>query len=164
MQGHWNLTLAICLGGCVLSPVWAHGTSHASHSAPVIKEQQAWGIAGEPGAVTRTIVVTMGDDMRFQPGQLRVKRGETIRFRVRNTGKLMHEFVLGTQEENHKHAELMLKFPNMEHDAPYMAHVAPGKHADMVWHFNRAGTFYFACLIAGHYQSGMVGTIVVEKT
>ena len=48
----------------------------------------------------------------------------------------------------------MVKFPNMEHDEPYMAHVAPGKTGEIVWTFNRAGDFDFACLIAGHYQAG----------
>ena len=69
--------------------------------------------------------------------------------------------MIGTKAENDKHAELMVKFPTMEHDAPYMAHVAPGKTSEIVWTFNRAGDFDFACLIAGHYQAGMVGKIKV---
>jgi len=87
-----------------------------------------------------------------------------VRFRVKNHGKAMHEFVIGTKAENAKHAELMIKFPNMEHDEPYMAHVAPGKTGEIVWTFNRAGTFEFACLIAGHYAAGMVGTIHVAAS
>ncbi len=73
----------------------------------------------------------------------------------------MHEFVIGTKAENDKHAEMMVKFPTMEHDEPYMAHVSPGKTGEIVWTFNRAGDFEFACLIAGHYQGGMVGKINV---
>ena len=61
-----------------------------------------------------------------------------------------------------EHAEAMLRFPGMEHDEPYMAHVAPGQSGEMIWTFNRAGEFDFACLIAGHYQAGMVGTIRVS--
>ena len=57
---------------------------------------------------------------------------------------------------------MMLKFPNMAHDEPYMAHVRPGKTGKIVWTFNRAGEFGFACLIAGHYQAGMVGRVMVE--
>jgi uncharacterized cupredoxin-like copper-binding protein len=83
---------------------------------------------------------------------------------VQNNGKQMHEFVIGTKAENAKHAELMIKFPNMEHDEPYMAHVPPGKTGEIVWTFNRAGSFEFACLIAGHYGAGMVGTINVSAT
>ena len=55
----------------------------------------------------------------------------------------------------------MVKFPNMEHDEPYMAHVKPGESGEIVWTFNRPGDFDFACLIAGHYQAGMVGKIKV---
>jgi uncharacterized cupredoxin-like copper-binding protein len=49
----------------------------------------------------------------------------------------------------------------MEHEEPYMAHVSPGKTGEIVWTFNKAGNFDFACLIAGHYQAGMVGKITV---
>jgi uncharacterized cupredoxin-like copper-binding protein len=151
----------------VTLPFWAsaaraHGDKpHASKTGPVIKEQKDWGIAGDAKNVKRTIKVGMADNMRFTPDRVEVRQGETIRFLVRNTGKVMHEFVIGTQAENAKHAEWMLKFPNMEHDEPYMAHVAPGKTGEIIWTFNRAGEFEFACLIAGHFQAGMVGKVVV---
>ena len=134
---------------------------HASKVGPVRKEQKDWGIAGDARNVKRTINVGMADNMRFTPERIEVRQGETVKFVVHNTGKVMHEFVIGTKAENAKHAELMVKFPNMEHDEPYMAHVAPGKTGEIVWTFNRAGEFEFACLIAGHYQGGMVGTIKV---
>jgi uncharacterized cupredoxin-like copper-binding protein len=134
---------------------------HAKKPGPVRKEQKDWGIAGDARAVRRTIDVGMADNMRFMPDRIDARLGETIRFRVKNNGKEMHEFVIGTKAENARHAELMVKFPNMEHDEPYMAHVAPGKTGEIIWTFNRAGTFEFACLIAGHYQAGMVGSIHV---
>ena len=146
------------------SRAWAHGSEHHhKKTGPIVKEQKDWGIAGEAQTVSRTIEVQMGDDMRFSPDRIEVRQGETLRFRVHNHGKLMHEFVIGTPAENAKHAELMIKFPNMEHDEPFMAHVAPGKIGEIVWTFNRPGTFEFACLIAGHYQAGMVGAIHVRK-
>ena len=61
-----------------------------------------------------------------------------------------------------EHAALMLRFPDMQHDEPWMAHVPPGKTGQIVWNFNRAGEFAFACLISGHYQAGMVGKITVS--
>ncbi len=67
--------------------------------------------------------------MRFTPAELEVTQGDTVRFVVRNSGKTMHEIVLGTMKELKDHAELMRKHPGMEHDEPYMAHVAPGKTA-----------------------------------
>jgi uncharacterized cupredoxin-like copper-binding protein len=134
---------------------------HAPKAGPVRKEQKDWGIAGDAKNAKRSIEVGMADNMRFTPARIDVRLGETVKFVVRNQGKLMHEFVIGTKAENAQHAEMMVKFPNMEHDEPYMAHVPPGKTGQIVWTFNRAGEFEFACLIAGHYQGGMVGTIQV---
>jgi uncharacterized cupredoxin-like copper-binding protein len=143
-------------------PLRAHGDQdHPKNAGPVRKEQKDWGIAGNVQAVQRTVDVRMLDTMRFVPERIDVRQGDTLRFRVRNTGKVMHEFVIGTKRENEEHARLMMKFPDMEHDEPYMAHVRPGKTGQIVWTFNRAGTFEFACLIAGHYQAGMTGAIHV---
>ena len=164
------LTSNVCTGLLtslmLLTPLvaWAHGDEkqgkHAAKSA--VKEQQLWGIAGDAKAAKRTIALSMGDNMRFTPDKVNVKLGETIKFVVKNNGKLMHELVIGTKKALEEHAALMVKFPTMEHDAPYMAHISPGKSGEIIWTFNRAGEFDFACLIAGHYQSGMVGQITVE--
>jgi len=99
--------------------------------------------------------------MRFSPEKIDVKQGDTLKFVLKNDGKLLHEFVIGTKKDLDEHAALMVKFPNMEHDEPYMAHVAPGKTGTIIWTFNKAGSFDFACLIAGHYQGGMIGKITV---
>jgi len=140
----------------------AHGDAgHGSKPGMAKKEQQDWGVAGDVKTARRTIEVSLGDDMRFKPDRIAVQQGDTVVFKVRNHGKLLHEFVIGTQSALEKHAALMLKFPNMAHDEPYMAHVAAGQNAEIVWTFNRPGEFGFACLIAGHYQAGMVGRIQV---
>lgn len=137
---------------------------HAAKAGPAKKEQKDWGIAGDRQAVRRTIEITMSDDMRFTPARITVRQGETVRLVHRNAGKVLHEFVLGTQKELDEHAALMKKFPAMEHDEPYMAHVPPGQTAEIIWTFNRAGTFDFACLMPGHYDAGMVGQVVVTAT
>jgi uncharacterized cupredoxin-like copper-binding protein len=156
---HGALAATLLLAPAVAS---AHGdTSHEKPAGPVVREQKPWGIAGDAKAVSRTIEVTMTDNMRFVPDFIEVRQGETLRLVHRNRGKLMHEFVLGTRKELDEHAALMKRFPTMEHDEPYMAHVAPGKTGEIVWHFNRAGEFDFACLIPGHYDAGMVGRIKV---
>ncbi len=139
-----------------------HDKPHGSKPAIAKKEQTEWGIAGDSKNIKRTIECGMTDQMRFTPDKLDIKQNETIKFVVKNNGKMMHEFVLGTKAALDEHATLMLKFPNMEHDAPYMAHVAPGKTQAIIWQFNKAGDFDFACLIAGHYQAGMVGKIKVS--
>jgi uncharacterized cupredoxin-like copper-binding protein len=145
---------------------WSHGDSHenkaAAKPAQVSAEQHAFGRAGDPKKTVRTIQVGMDDTMHFTPGDLVLKRGETVKFAVRNDGKIMHEMVIGTMKELKEHAELMRKFPNMEHEEPYMAHVAPGKQDELVWQFTRAGEFYYACLIPGHMEAGMVAKITVK--
>jgi uncharacterized cupredoxin-like copper-binding protein len=140
----------------------AHTDKPHAKAGAVKKEQKEWGIAGDAKAVTRTVEVKMLDTMRFEPNRVDVRQGETIRFVHHNNGKVMHEFVIGTKKENEAHAALMLKFPNMEHDEPYMAHVPPGKTTEIIWTFNRTGEFEFACLIPGHYSAGMVGAIAVR--
>ena len=113
--------------------VLAHGDDkHPAKTGPMKKKQIDWGIAGDVAAARRSIEVGMADNMRFTPERIAVKLGETVRFVVRNKGKQMHEFVIGTQAENAKHAALMIKFPNMEHDEPYMAHVPPNKTRQIV--------------------------------
>jgi uncharacterized cupredoxin-like copper-binding protein len=138
--------------------VRAHGD--AKHG-PAERQQMDWGIASDGKLVARTVTIRMLDTMRFSPHKVAVKQGEAIRFVIHNEGKMLHEFVIGTKIENDRHAALMLKFPDMAHSEPYMAHVPPGKQGEIFWTFNRAGQFHFACLIAGHYQGGMVGTITV---
>ncbi len=161
-----TLMAALVSAGLMTVPriACAHGDETHATAGPAKKEQKAWGIAVDATAAKRTIEFTMSDAMRFTPDRIAVKQGETVRIVLRNEGKLLHEFVLGTKKELDEHAALMLKFPGMEHDEPYMAHVPPGKTGEIVWTFNRAGDFDFACLIAGHYQAGMVGKVSVAAS
>lgn len=145
---------------------WAHGDSHqknaASRPTQPKSEELAFGRAGDPKKVARTIRVGMHDSMHFTPGDLRIRQGDTVRFIATNDGKVMHEMVIGTMKELKEHAELMKKFPEMEHDEPYMAHVKPGGKETIVWQFTKPGEFYYACLIPGHFEAGMVAKITVE--
>lgn len=155
----------VCLSFVIAPGVtFAHGDKHGKSQKPVAisTEEKAFGRQGDPKLASRTISIDMADTMRFMPASISVKRGETIRFIVRNKGKLLHEMVIGTKKDLAEHAELMKKHPNMEHDEPYMAHVDPGKQETMTWQFTKAGEFYFACLIPGHFEAGMIGTIVVQ--
>jgi len=141
--------------------------AHGDENHGKKEEQRADGHAatlgkpGDPGKVTRNVVVEMNDAMRFRPDSIRVKRGETIRFIVKNTGKVKHEMVLGTIKELKEHAGLMRKFPEMEHADPNQVGVEPGMTGELVWQFTRAGTFDFACLVPGHFEAGMVGKVLV---
>ena len=154
-----NLLLAAALIGASLGATAHEGQQHKA--GPVRKEQKPWGIAGDTKAAMKTVVFTMADTMRFTPDRIDVKQGETVKIVVKNNGAMLHEFVLGNKKTLDEHAALMVEFPTMEHDEPYMAHVKPGESGEIVWTFNRPGDFDFACLIAGHYQAGMVGKIKV---
>ena len=125
-------------------------------------EQQAVGIAGDPKRATRTIRITMDDTLRYTPARISVKQGEVVRLVVSNRGKAMHELVLGTRAELLAHAEMMKRHPNMEHDEPHMAHVAPGRSVTITWRFNRAGEFLYGCLLPGHFEGGIVGHVDVR--
>ena len=135
-----------------------HTAKGGHHSKP---EDTAFGRAADPAKAKRTIRVEMTDQMRFHPGEIAIKQGEIVRFVPANKGQVMHEMVLGTMDELKKHAEMMKKHPGMAHDAPSMAHVAPGKQGVIGWQFTKAGEFFYACLIPGHFDAGMMGKINV---
>ena len=124
--------------------------------------ETAFGRSAENNKVARTVTVSMNDTMRFTPARIAVKRGDTVRFVVKNEGKTLHEMVLGTMADLKQHAELMRKHPGMEHDEPYMAHVAPGKTETIVWQFTKRGEYHYGCLIPGHFEAGMRGKVVVR--
>ena len=123
----------------------------------------ALGQPGNPAKVTRTVDIVMSDAMRYTPASIKVKRGETIRFRVKNAGQIKHEMVLGSLAELKEHAKIMTKFPEMEHDDPNAISVEPGKTGELVWRFTKAGKFDFACLVPGHFEAGMQGKIAVRR-
>lgn len=125
--------------------------------------ESAIGKAGVAAKVNRTITVEMSDAMRYTPSDIQVKQGETVRFIVKNNGKVKHELSLGTEKELLEHLEQMKKFPDMEHDEPSKVSLAPGKQGEIVWQFTKAGAVNFACLMPGHYEAGMKGAVKVAK-
>jgi uncharacterized cupredoxin-like copper-binding protein len=145
----------------------AHGHAEGhGHGAMKIDysdvEEHEFGKASDPMKAARVVMIDMSDGLRFEPSEVTIKKGETVKFVVRNKGKLQHEMVLGTNDSLSQHAKMMLKFPGMEHDEPHMAHVDPGKDAVMGWQFSKAGVFNFGCLVPGHYEGGMKGKITVQ--
>ncbi|HEX5637974.1 MAG TPA: cupredoxin family protein [Gammaproteobacteria bacterium] len=122
-------------------------------------------MAGKPGdaaKVNRVVEISMDDSMRFTPSAIHVMAGETIRFFIKNNGKLTHEMVIGSLDELQEHAAMMRAMPDMKHAEPNMITLAPGQRGGLVWQFNQAGIVDFACLIPGHMEAGMVGKIVVK--
>lgn len=133
--------------------------AHSGH------EETEFGKPGDPAKPARIVQVVMREAdgrMLYLPDRVTVRKGEQVRFQLRNNGAIDHEFVIGTVEENRRHMKAMEAHPDMEHDDPNARRLKPKATGEIVWQFTRAGTFEFACLIPGHYQAGMVGTIVVE--
>jgi uncharacterized cupredoxin-like copper-binding protein len=122
----------------------------------------AAGKPGDPKKVSRAIKLVMSDDMKFTPSNIDVKRGETIKFVVKNAGKSRHEMIIGSMAELKAHAEMMRKMPGMEHAEPNQVTLDPGKTGDLIWQFTKAGTFDFACLQPGHFEAGMMGKVSVK--
>ena len=155
----WLVVATLLLAGPALANGDAGHPKRDARTKP--SEETAIGSAADPKKATRTVRVSMADNMRFTPSELTIERGETVKFIVRNNGKLMHEFVIGTMTALKEHAQMMKQEQGMEHDEPYMAHVAPGKTATIIWQFTRAGEIHFGCLVPGHFEVGMVGRIKV---
>ena len=138
-----------------------HAGGHAGHDMGAMVASTG-GHLGDPAKVTRTIDVAMSDDMRFAPDSITVKAGETVRFFVRNNGRLAHEMVLGSMQQLKEHAEMMRKMPGMQHAESNMVALKPGQRGAIVWNFERAGTVNFACTVPGHMEAGMIARITVE--
>lgn len=124
------------------------------------------GSSSGPAVPDRTVQVWMTDQLRFEPGTLSVKAGETVSFQVQNTGALEHEFVLGDQrmQDQHEH-EMQGMNGGMSgtHSAGNNAiDVPPGQTKTLTFTFPSApGTYVYGCHVNGHYASGMRGTVTI---
>ena len=156
-------SLAIPIAALVLASSQAIADPGHSHSHA---DETAYGMPGDPKKPSRPVNVTMREaedgKMQFILDRIEVRRGEQIRFVLRNVGKEDHEFLLATTKENLAHAEVMKKHPHMEHDDPNGVRLAPNKSAEIVWKFTKSGTFEFSCLIPDHRDYGMVGHVTVK--
>lgn len=142
----------------------AYTADHPAHAHE--HESYMIGQPGDPKKPTRVVKVTMQENrdgtMSFSPNSLVVTKGEQIRFEITNTGKSKHEFILDTIGHNAHHRIEMAKNPEMEHDEANMQTLQAGKSTEILWRFSKPGTFEFACLIPGHYEAGMQGTVTVK--
>ncbi len=151
--------LAALLGTGTAFAAGAHG-EHAGHAMPAASAPI--GTPGDAARVTRSIDIDMTDAMRFTPAQVQVKAGETVRFNVRNSGRIRHEMVLGTDADLQAHYAMMMKDPGMRHEEANAISLEGGKSGQIVWKFDRAGTVSFGCLELGHYTAGMKGAVSVQ--
>ena len=142
---------------------------------------------GEPGhlnEVDRTIEIKMFDNY-YEPNQIDIKKGETVKFVVKNMGELVHEFNIATKEMHIKHQPEMLKMVGMEIllgdriDMKKMKEVAktdksmahshsnsvllePNKSEDLIWKFSKNAKLEVACNVPGHYQAGMIAKVNIN--
>ncbi|MGI8526641.1 MAG: cupredoxin domain-containing protein [Pseudolabrys sp.] len=157
--------LSKLLTATMMAALFAFGVSASSHLYAHEGEHFSAGEPGDPKKPFRTVLVTMREGngtMAFLPATLEIKRGEQIKFIITNGGALAHEFVLANEKDNLKHAELMNKYPDMEHDDPNGKTVQPKAKSEILWRFSKAGTFEYACLIPGHREAGMIGKVTVK--
>ena len=116
------------------------------------------------GADARTVTIEM-KDIAFEPDVLEVRRGETVRFVFRNTGKVAHDAFIGDKDAQADHEREMREADDEGHGhgaTDDAVTVEPGKTAELTHTFDEAGTVEIGCHQAGHYQAGMKVTVEVS--
>ena len=157
----------------------ASGTHKGHHG-----ENSAVGAPGDAAEVSRTIDVKMFDNY-YEPEEISVKKGETVRFKIVNAGEFVHEFNIGTAAMHAEHQEEMMMMvehgvleadkinhdmmkmdmgngKTMEHNDPNSALLAPTESGEIIWKFTDDAELEFACNVPGHYASGMMGNVHFE--
>ena len=143
-----------------------HHKKNSGHEHSGHEHSHEMSAAGQPGnqeRISRTIKINALDTMRFNKKIIQVKPGETIRFVVTNTGKIDHEFAIGTREEQVEHAKMMASMPDMKHVEGNVLSLKPGETRELIWQFGKAGAVEIACHLPGHYEAGMKATVNVQK-
>lgn len=141
-----------------------HHNKH-EHKTHAHHEAFAAGELGDPAKPSRQVKVLMQETstgMVFVPSEINVAKDEQIEFLLENAGELEHEFVLDTKEGNQKHKALMEEHAGMAHSEPNEKELKPGEKTVLLWRFTKPGNFEYACLIPGHYEAGMHGTVTVK--
>jgi uncharacterized cupredoxin-like copper-binding protein len=127
----------------------------------------ARGGPGDPATATRVVEIRAGDDLRFNPDTVQAKVGETITFRIVNTAPFEHNFTLGDEAAQAEHEREMRSMPSGDAmqmgDEPNSIHIQPGVSKDLTWTFTSPGTALYGCHVAGHYDAGMKGKVIVSK-
>ncbi len=151
----WSIPVLLCAATLWTTPSVGGVHEHAGEST-------FWfGHPGEAAQVKRTIALS-ATDIKFAPLQLTVAAGETVKFEIANSGKLDHEFILGSAEEQVAHDKEMAAMAGMKMTHVNGVSVAPGKTGMLIWTFTKAGTLQYACHVPGHYVAGMVGQLTIK--
>ncbi len=120
--------------------------------------------SGAASDAVRTVEVTMTDDLRYDPAEMSVSAGETVRFVVRNAGANVHEFLIGTPQEQAVFAEEMADGHGGGHAAGAGVSVEPGATAEFTYSFTADDRdLLVGCHQPGHYEGGMVAPLTVTS-
>ncbi|CAG9183921.1 cupredoxin domain-containing protein [Cupriavidus pinatubonensis] len=137
-------------------PEWWHGHGHGGGGIAAV------GKLGDPSKVSRTVVLTVSDGSPFAPSTITVKRGETVRFVVKNSGRVTHEMVLGTDSQLTELYHTRMQGGGKKLTTSNAITINAGNSAELIWEFTKFGTISFGCLLPGHYDTGEKGTIIVR--
>jgi len=147
-----------------LMPLLADATKPAGTSSiqATTPETFAFGRPGSERQVTRVIKIRALDN-HFEPKSVTVIRGTTVKFVVTDVGKLSHEFVLGDRIEQEEHEKEMKPMGDMPMaDEANGIDLDPGQTKTLIWTFTQKGVIEYACHSLGHFDAGMIGTVVVK--
>ncbi|EDK30587.1 Uncharacterized copper-binding protein [Vibrionales bacterium SWAT-3] len=110
----------------------------------------------------KVVHVLLSDDMKITfKNKVEIELNDVVQFVVMNTGKIDHEFSIGSATEQLEHREMMKKMGNHHHDSGSTVTVKPGKAKQMLWHFHGDNHVEFACNIPGHAEAGMVKSVTL---
>ena len=110
----------------------------------------------------KVVHVLLSDDMKITfKNKVDIEPNDVVQFVVMNTGKIDHEFSIGSASEQLEHREMMKNMGNHAHDSGSTVTVEPGKAKQLLWHFHGDNNVEFACNIPGHAEAGMVKALTL---
>lgn len=162
-----TIIVSLVLLGSGVEAHAANGLGKQPHSkAYDHPDHQPIGKPGDKALISQSIPVstieTATGAMLFDPDVINIEHGSVVRFVIKNTGVLDHEFFLGSFEEIEEHRQWMRAHPDMPHDDPNAVKIPSGQTAEMVWEFSNITNLEFACLLPGHREAGMWGVLLVH--
>ena len=102
----------------------------------------------------RLVHVDMSDELKFNPSTVTVAPGETIRFLITNSGTVTHEMALGPADKvaaDEIDGKIVVEADEIE----------AGMLKGFVYTFDGPGPYGFACHEPGHFEAGMIGTVII---
>ncbi|MBY7895324.1 cupredoxin family protein [Vibrio fluvialis] len=121
------------------------------------------GMSATGSKPTKVVHVLLSDDMKITfKKEVDIQPNDVVQFVIMNTGKIDHEFSIGSAKEQLMHREMMRSMNGQHmHDSGSTVTVQPGKAKQLMWHFQGDNHVEFACNIPGHAEAGMVKKVTL---